>query len=385
MSSRKALPRRAKRTSETQYDDTAIALVCHYLCEGMTASEIAHRITEAHGIPMNSQDPFRLIRRATREKHWLHFISPWDNRLSEIIHKTFDVNRVEVTLTSFVEDVAARAAFMILDLLRELRREPTNKSEVHIGFSGGHTTRKVFQKLAHLLVEPSDSLPDNIVCHALVAGFDAAAPGTDPTSFFTYLADRTTSVATSFVLFHAPPLVQSSQIGTLRASKPIEKAILLAKRLDVIVTSAAVFGDPHSQLKKNFLEYSPETVAGLERDGCIGDMLWLPISNNGPMDTSRYEYRPVTLIELDELPERIACGQKVVLVLGPCADPAQAQCELKSAILNTILKFHLEGKKYVTHLVIDKDTARDLIPKPLLAAHKAAAASAVTTAPVTSP
>jgi DNA-binding transcriptional regulator LsrR (DeoR family) len=306
---------------------------------------------------MNNAAPFEFIQQATREKHWLHFTAPWDELSSEIIRTTFDLDGVQVTLTDFIDDVAQRAAYMILDLLRDLRRA---KSEVHIGFSGGHTTRKVFRKLAYLLTGPADSLPD-IVCHALVAGFDMTAPGTDPTSFFTYLADQNTSVPTSFVLFHAPPIVPGAQMEALRKLGPIQRALNRSNELDLIVTSAAVFSDPHSQLKRHFEEYSPETVAQLERDGCIGDMLWLPINKDGPIDTANYAYRPVTVIELSELPKRINRGQKVLLVLGPCADPTQHCDGTKTTILSTILNLHSRRHRYVTHLVVDRPTAKELI------------------------
>jgi DNA-binding transcriptional regulator LsrR (DeoR family) len=132
--------------------------------------------------------------------------------------------------------------------------------------------------------------------------------------------------------------------------------------LDVIVTSAANFQDSHSQLKKNFLEYSPETVDGLERDGCIGDLLWQPISTEKLLDMSKYDYRPVTITRLEDLPDLAARGKKIVLALGPCAAPEHSQAEAsKAAVLEAILNHSLAGKTSITHLVVDSRTAQELM------------------------
>src|SRR6266851_3989710 len=159
------------------FDENTVAHVCHYFFLGLGPKEIADAMTNIHDTPMSHQEPYRLIQKAIKHYGWLHLSSPVSTELSDRIRQTFKLQYAGVTLTSFVEDVASRTAFMVLDLLREMRRDPGNRREVHIGFSGGHTTRKVFQKLSSLLAEPSDSLPETIVYHALVAGFDTEAPG----------------------------------------------------------------------------------------------------------------------------------------------------------------------------------------------------------------
>jgi len=344
------------------FDENAVAHVCHYFFEGRGPKEIADMMTTMHDTPMSQQEPYRLIQKAIKHYRWLHLSSPINTELSEKIRQTFNLHYAGVTLTSFVDDVASRTAFLILDLLREMRRDPMNQREVHIGFSGGHTARKVFQKLANLLAEPSDSLPETIVCHALVAGIDTEAPGTDPTSFFSFLADQNLSDNRRFVLLNAPPIVRSAEWASFRGLPPIAKAIREAEKLDVIVTSAANFRDSHSQLKKNFLEYSPETITGLEQDGCIGDILWQPISAEGLLDMSKYEYRPVTILRLEDLPHLAARGKRIVLALGPCAALEHSQTEAsKATVLEALLNHSLSGKTSITHLVVDSRTAQELM------------------------
>lgn len=218
--------------------------------------------------------------------------------------------------------------------------------------------RRVFHKVSQLLVLPSAALPKSVIFHALVAGFDIEAAGSDPTAFFTYLADENAAVETRCLLLHAPPIIPPAQKRDTLAIPTVKKAYDDARRLDVIVTSAAVFEHEHSQLRRYYTEHSNRTLDCLINDGCIGDMLWQPIRKDGPIDTSAYPYRALTLVELDEFPDRIAKeGQKILLVVGRCADP-KTNCDgSKAEVLDAILHF---SRKYLSHLVLDNRTAQEL-------------------------
>ena len=346
-------------------DDDVLALAAHYLfSERRRAAEIKD-LLQNHKITINNSDTYNVIIPAIIEKGWLHFKAPWNTNLSLQLRKTFHLQQVQVTRTNYLDDVASRAAFMVLDLLRSKAK----RQIVRVGFSGGHTTRKVFQRLALLLAEPSQTLPERIVFHALVAGFDFEAPGADPTSFFTYLAERQTRFG--FLLLHAPPVVQPGKLQALLSLPGVDKAYQGAKNLDLIVTSAAVFSDDHSQLGKYYRDNDRTTYERLKQEGCIGDMLWLPVNDTRPMDLSGYDYRPVTLLELDDLPARVQNHTKVLLVIGPCADPSHSNCQgRKTAILRAIINLNLKDKnrKYITHLVVDNATAEELVQPHFAAA-----------------
>jgi hypothetical protein len=253
-----------------------------------------------------------------------------------------------------------------MDLLREEREH--GKKEVHIGFSGGHTIRKTFQAFADLLCTLSDdethsaySLPDRIKCHALVAGFDTGAPGTDPTSFFVYLSDQLARAAIKceFVLFHAPPVIAPPQYDQLLELPALKESKEASKDLDIIVTSAALFSDEHSQLRLYFKKFN-QTMIDRLNENCVGDMLWLPLTKDGnPIDLSDYPLRLVNLVGLEELPHRIERGLKVLLALGPCAAPqVRPTCPRKTGVLKALLS---SNHRYFSHLVIDRRTANELL------------------------
>jgi len=91
-------------------------------------------------------------------------------------------------------------------------------------------------------------------------------------------------------------------------------------------------------------------------------MLWLPINNEGPIPFSAHTDRPVTLLELEDLPDRIGGGTKVVLMVGPCADPDTPCNNSKADVLRCVLSLQAKSdRRYLTHLIVDGTTARELI------------------------
>jgi DNA-binding transcriptional regulator LsrR (DeoR family) len=329
-------------------------------------SQIAELMDQLYQAEMTRNEPRNLIRQA-REAGWIRFVTPKHNAKSEALRKLFScLTRVDVTFRSSVEDVASRAAAVLFEMVKE-QATKGERQTVHLGFSGGYTVKKVFKEFANLLSEPSISLPKELVCHALVAGFDSKVPGADPTSFFTYLEDLDVAPSKKFVLLHAPPIVTPQDRQQLLTGSPgIREAYREAENglaLDIIVTSAAddhaVSDRYHSQLLAYCSDYSPETLKILvEDDGdFVGDMLWMPLARRGPIDTSGHPYRAMTLVELDAFPDLIRRGKRVLLVVGPCAAPPGCR-RTKTKVLEAILGF---DKQLITHLVVDGRTAEELM------------------------
>ena len=326
-----------------------MALVGHYLSKGLAPSDVKRAIKEKFGYEMTAHEPFNYFRQIVNAG-LLTFLPSKEDELGKRLKDVFFLSRADVTYTSYVEDVAALAAYRIFRLLRQ-RLLGRDREDVHIGFSGGHTTRLVFQRLAQLFVTRTKDLPAKVTCHALVPGFDDENPGTDPTSFFVYMADQQPK-AIHFVLFHAPSILPPDLCETFLNLPTTSNAREGARKLDLIVTSAADFEDPDSQLRKYYAKYSPTTLKDLEDQGCKGDVLWSPIGEQGPMAT--LEYQAVALVKLEEFPVRIAEGKRILMVLGPCARCGRT----RTNILRTIL-----GLKppYITDLVTDKRTAQELL------------------------
>jgi DNA-binding transcriptional regulator LsrR (DeoR family) len=338
--------------------DSIIAAVCTYLCKGYRAAQIADLVCAEYGdAVVNRQTVYDYIEMAGRSG-WLHFASPPDGILAAKIREQNPWLHVTVAGTAAIDDVANRSADTIMNFLNRYAGK-----ECSIGFSGGHTMRLTVQRIAKKLAEPAGDLPKRITFLSLSGGFDSGAAGSDATAFFTYLNDPSIQrqVEVEFVLLHAPPIIRPKQRDEmLREIPAIAFARAQVEHLDLIVTSAASFKDPHSMLK-SYLEKYSTVNADLDKtldmlETAKGDMLWLPFDERGPIDTSLHPYRTMTLIELGELPRLIAQKTRVLLVVGPCA--ALENCKhSKANILKIILAIepHL-----ITDLVVDYKTAWQL-------------------------
>jgi hypothetical protein len=353
-------------------NEEVASVVCTYLCRGYTPAEIAALMATRHGIKMTREAPYKFINYAA-SRNWLQFIGPREDYLSQKMREYFPwLQQVEVVHTGVVDDVAYRTAVMVVELLRA-RAKLLDKEEVHIGFAGGYSMRTVAEKLAALLKQSTDPLPRKIVLHALVAGFDVETSVTDPNAFFTYFMTPEKSAQEkadkedrriAFVALHAPALVESGRMNELLTWPGIKAAYNRVKELDIIVTSAGSIQDEDNMLRKYYRVGDDDLSDDLNQigtrlieDGCVGDMLWLPLAKRGPMDNTRYRYRAMTLINLEELPRYIERGTQIVLTLGACT-----LCQrTKEDILHTIL--HLE-EQLITHLVVDSRTVRELLKKP---------------------
>lgn len=355
---RPALAARPQPTDDGIDHAEIVAAVCNYFCQGYSPKQIADLMRIHFGIKMTREAPYKYIGYAA-SKRLLQFSAPRSDSLSARIRERFEkLQEVDVVSTIMFDDVAVRTAAMILEILRNYRRGPQPKEEVHIGFAGGYSMRTVAEKLAELLKKPCEGLPNTIVLHALVAGFDVEKPATDPNAFFSYFesSEVQAQVQVQYVALHAPALVQPERVTELLKLPGVREAHQAIEELDLIVTSASELDDSHGMLHRYYSKDSAEVISQLKEMGCVGDMLWLPISADGPIDNSSFSYRAMTLIELQQLPSYIARGRQVILALGPCGKCRRS----KSRILNTVLDLK---RMLITHLVVDSRTARELLLK----------------------
>jgi DNA-binding transcriptional regulator LsrR (DeoR family) len=259
------------------------------------------------------------------------------------------LNRVSVVKTIVPIDVARETAVMLVQLVQEQHARDEGRNEVHIGFAAGHSMREVALAFAQQLTYPIPNMPKKVVFHAMLSGHDTGDPTTDPNNFFTfYISPPTLQFDTEFVGFRAPAIVTTESIPAFTELDEIAYSIRRSSELDIIVTSGADWNDPHSSLR-NSMNRSSSTMETLNDAGVVCDMLWRPLAEKAPITTAT-EYRALTLVELDFLPEFIANGKQVLLMLGPCA-----RCERhKGPVLQTILG---QTQHLVTHVVVDSRSA----------------------------
>lgn len=328
-----------------------LSAVCKLFCKGYTASEIVKAMRADGFEDFRREDPYQFLSYAA-SRGWIRFVAPHEHSLREQIKKRCGwLKDVEVVHSSVFEDVAYQGARMLIEMLQQYRQ---SRREIHIGFAGGHALRKLAWAFAQLLREPADGLPEKLVFHSMVAGFDIYDPTTDPNAFFTYfLPDPAMQVKTEFVGLHAPSLIKTRQFASMRQLDGIKECYAARKDLDIVVTSASIWTDQHCLLRQ-YTEKSEESLAALEKAGCIGDMLWRPFAKGGPIEIET-EIRAMTLMELGDLPAFIGEGKHVLLALGPCSSCGTPKGEILEAVLGM-------KPQLITHLVVDSMSARGLFP-----------------------
>jgi DNA-binding transcriptional regulator LsrR (DeoR family) len=297
---------------------------------------------------------YRFLREAGKRGHLKYQPPPHIRYQEQLRNHHRWLRDASVVRTTYSEHVAQRAALALLRLVTACHTEQGSE-DVHIGFAGGHAMRAVTRAFADLLCEPAKDLPKRIVFHAMVAGFQPEDPTTEPNTFFTYMLEPTIQIEPRFQGLSAPSIVYPEDMTRLKELPEIAEAFEAAKQIDIIVTSGADWLDEHSALQMR-MKRSEESIRILREHGCVGDLLWRPIAEDGPIEVWT-ELRALTLVELSDLPAFIRNGKHVLLMLGPCALCNRPKGDLLRAILN-------QRTPLITELVVDSKTAsRALLPE----------------------
>ena len=335
-------------------------LVAEYFCLGYPPVQIAEVLRAEHGLDLTREAPYRYLAYCTARRY-LRFLPPPNTVLAEQTRRRFPhLLQVDVADAATTSGVMERAAEMALDLIREKARH--GKATVRIGCAGGDSMALLVRKLVDKLSQPQAALPREIICQNLVAGFDLEDPTTNPIGFLAPLVGpKASGVEIKCVLFQAPALVHPGQRDALLKLSGNNRAAESVQHCDIIMTSCGGIDDKHQMLQKYYS--APGTsIEFLKSRGCVGDMLWLPLCEDGPL---RFEllskeekplvpYRTMSLIELSDLPGLIRNGTDVVLAVGPCSGCLFEPFPTKGPILRAILH---QVAPIVTHLVTNTEIA----------------------------
>jgi len=338
----------------SQFDQIEIILkVCELFLEGMSCSEIVHKMKKNYNVQISVRDPLKFLRRAV-DLGWLKIHPPGYFRLHTEMRKKFPwLEGLEVVHSTSVKHVARKAAVVLHRLANNHAQVKNGKRSIHIGVAGGTLTRELAREFTQLLREHTGGWPDEIVIHGMVSGLKLKDPTADPTAMFLELLEDHPSLQTKLriVGFPGPGIVDSEKIDvdSLKNWEDIQTVMAQAEQLDIIVTSASNWVDEHSTYSRT-MKTSQRAVQTLESAHVRGDILYQPINENGPIVTDT-GVRILTLVELDFLPQFIARGKKVLVLLGPCEACRQAN----PVILKTLLG---QKQQLFTHLVADSQTVR---------------------------
>lgn len=336
------------------------SFVCASFCRGIRATEILELIKQEfpdlRGFA-NRETPMNLVRCAA-ENNLLEYKIPFANQLARTLGEEFrwESDRITVVHSRLLDHVAQEAAYQLLQMIRKFKMFG-NRNTVHIGFAGGRLLRLVAEKLAKLLREPSPENPQRIVFHAMVAAFSDDDFEADPNNFITYFLQEPLAVDISFIPIAAPGIVETKHRADLRKFRAIGEVYRAAEKLNVIVSSGGDWHDEHSTTQCYLKEVDKSDVDLLHDYPAIGDLLWQPLSTEGPidMDNGDFTYRPNTLVDLKDLPQAIGKrGVRVLLALGPCGCCNKP----KGRLLNTILSLR---ERLVTDVVTNSPTVYEAL------------------------
>jgi DNA-binding transcriptional regulator LsrR (DeoR family) len=336
------------------YEELAAA-VCGYFCDGHTPTEIRSMMQDRFQVELSREEPYRLLAFAAA-RGWLSSHPPSSPDLALALRDSFPSLQGVVAARGVSHSIASNVAKTLLDMVQKLWRNQ-KKEEIHVGFAGGGLLRRSAKFFAEMLQEPVADLPRTIVFHAMVPGFNVASPHTDPNAFSAYLVgEPPLQVQTKFVGLHAPGFVSQGDAKNLHEMGSIREVYKMAKDIDIIVTSAGGhWVQGHSALYHSYKHQSPDSLQQLTDAGCIGDMMWCPVGEGGPLDVQT-DVRALTLMTLQELPAFIKAGKQVLLSLRHCGECGKPKTDLLQAILNY-------SEPLVTHLVVDSRAAREVLAR----------------------
>ena len=343
------------------------AAVCDFFCQGLTPSEIRQEIATKFQRELSREQPYQLLTLAA-SKGWFKFMPPLEYSLGEQIRETHPwLSGVEVVQATTLDQIATRAARTLFELIRK-KAHAKPEQPVHVGLAGGWTVLRIAKEFGALLRKPTDDFPKQLVFHSMVTGLQLHDPRTDPNTFYSHLSDELERkrdpekpdtwprVDIDFVALSAPATsskideVSGQERGEYPEDDPCREAFERKHEIDIIITSGSSWTDSdHSQLKQVMSDRDKVRCEELVEDGCVADMLWQPLTKSRPIPNNA-KVRPVTLLDLEEIPEVIRKGTDVLLALGPCG-----HCRTpREDVLDTVLNL---DEKIITHLVVDSRSA----------------------------
>jgi DNA-binding transcriptional regulator LsrR (DeoR family) len=330
------------------------AAVCRLFCRGLTVHEIREEMAVKFG-PIRREEPYTILSYAAA-RGWLEFRAPHHLEFGQTLREYYPgLADVDVAWSPMTEDVAQRAAQMLLRIVtQKVRSNPRKRECVRIGFAGGVALAHLARAFSDLLCRPTDGLPKTIVFHSVVAGFDPKDPFTDPNALFTYFTNRPfIQVSVEFLGLHAPAIVGASDESHFLGQREIKAAHDEAKKLDIIVTSGSDWKDEHSLLATEMRENDPKGFEKLRQLDVEGDLMWQPLAASGQIDAPT-DRRALTMKKLAELPDFIQQGGSVLLMITPCAGCNEPKGRITRVILDLRIPF-------ITHLVMDSLSAAEIV------------------------
>jgi len=347
--------RRARVPSELISDAVLVQLCEGWIEEGWSADDAADWLRDqTPRIDVGRTRVFALLGEARRRgliRLQVRSSPGLQTRLSERLDVPADrIRVVDAAGPAAAEQVARHGAEVTLDLIRALAAA-TDYDRIGVGLGGGHTLRRVSRHLADLLQRAGDR--PALAIHALSSGFDPCAPQYAPVTFlgaFEPVADELVGLFSG--------VFEEAQARRMRDLPGVRESFRLARKIDVVVTSLASARD-HAGALNLFLAHGdhPELAESRQRLqalGWVGDVLYEPYGDDGPIDAA-LQVRPVSVLDLADLRRRARSDDKAVVLV---AGPSESGRSKADALLPLLTRPRL---RVWSHLVVDAPTAEQVL------------------------
>ncbi len=402
-------------------DEERLSLAANLFCKGKSPSHIQKKLSERFNETIRREEPYRLLQLAAALGYF-QYRPPLEEQLGEDLSLEWKLSGAHVVQTGVLDDVTSRAAEVLLDLIqqewankqskispRRGRMDADRDKEVgtiRIGLAGGRTVMKIVRALVELLKrEDPDDVPPALGFHTACTGIDYHDPSTDPNAFMTHLL-RIPGVDTRTfaVPYQAPPIIRPGLRAMLEEEPQMRRAARWFKEVDILVTAGSSWrtweisasgeirpapeshrnrpaefmdldpDDPdrdgdgpdpldtiYSQLKALMLRHDKRGYNRLIRAGTVADMLWQPLTFNGPAEVDT-KVQAMTLAPLSGIPDFIDRGKKLLFVLGPYEGGFDKGDVLLAALgAEATADAAVSARPLFTHLVCDHRTARAVL------------------------
>jgi DNA-binding transcriptional regulator LsrR (DeoR family) len=313
----------------------------------------------AEEMELTREQVYPMLARA-RDRNLIRLVPPVDETVAAQIAAKFKQPRESIHVVNVGsragQHVAAKAASLVLELIKDVGREHTQA--VTIGLGPGRGTRDLCAALSRLLAEEPE-VPD-LKLVAITGGCPAKQPEYAPVTFFQYFADES-SLGTKRIerigLF-AETLVRARELSEIRRRPGVREAFEAKASIDIVLTSMGAFDDEHDLLRL-FLKEAGQNIDDLvQRTQVVGNVQYRPFTRRGVHLERDDEWRTVSVFELADFKALAEKKDKHVVLIarqcGLCGERSN-----RAAALRPLLE--VPELKVWSTLVLDIGTARNVL------------------------
>ena len=287
-----------------------------------------------------------------RDLRAIQYLPPLKQTTTEELAKLYHLNKDAITVIDSIDDpdgehLAAVVADLALRLIKQVAQ--SREDLVGLGLGPGRGSLEVARHLGTLM--RSDPHTPRLRLVTISSACPATCPEYSSTAFLNLFPSS--AVAERIGLF-AEPIVTADAFKSLKTRPGAKDAFAAKSQIDVVVTSMGDRDDPHDLLR-TLMDQAGENVRAMERRKVIGNVMYRPYSEDGPILERGREQRAVTLFELEDFVTMSAARQKhVILIARACGICHKSKATALRPLLSK------PNLRVWSELVMDVTTANEL-------------------------